>query len=220
MPSLIEVYGSLKVYPMRLNHAVAQICAEIDKEKFLFGPFLCNHSYGICRAAEKYHGGDATQTYGGDTTGVLFDGKVISRIYRYTHAELLKEFERRAKVQFAPFPLPHASLFAYYGEGYYAYANDTTGYIMMAYDVLHIFTKKQGNYPEKLYPLPIQDTYHADKDGRLVILTKDAMERVRSLDAGIFADPFVWLVNESTNTKRTMVFEGTPVLPQEETQDG
>jgi len=220
MPSLIDVYGPIKVFPMRVNHRVTHICAEINKEQYLFSPFLCNQSYGIRTAGTKCHGGDASAEYAGRISGVLFNGHLIKQVYRYSHEELLGEFQRRAKVQFAPFPLPNASLFAYYGEGYYAYANDTTGYIMMAFDVLHIFTKKQGNYPDKLYALPVQERYHADKDGRLVILTQDAIERVRSIDAGVFADPFVWLVDEGTKTKHTMVFQGVPVLPTEETKDG
>ena len=32
MPSLIDVYGPIKVFPMRVNHSVTHICAEINKE--------------------------------------------------------------------------------------------------------------------------------------------------------------------------------------------
>jgi len=157
----------------------------------------------------------ASIEYTPEASGVLWNGQLTKQIYRYEDLQVLSEIERRCRQQSVPFPLPHAQLYVYYGEGYLAYANEAMGYIMMNFDVLHIFTKKQGNYPERIYPLKLQDRYHMDRDGRLVILMKDALQRIRDLDAGVFADPFVWLEQED-KVRRTMVYQGTPMLPTEE----
>ena len=224
MPSVIEVYGhepTVQVYPTQVTYNIGQMCLKIESDYYRFAPFLANNSYGL-HQMRKHRAGDATGAYPINKTGVLWDGSLIKRIYRYTHEQLMGELKRRATAQRTLFPLPNAKFLVHYGEGHLAYANDTTGYEMAFWDVLHIFTKRQGNYPDKLFAYAEQAVYYMDEGGRLVTLVADAIERIKQLDASVFADPFVWL-EETVNgdkLRRTTVFEGTPVRPPEEESNG
>jgi len=214
---MFDVYGPLQIFPGRVYGLSNKLYLRIERDTYEFSPFLFNNSYGIYNLHKDIVVDDCSANFPTKTSGILFSGEVLHRIYRYDHDRLMSEFQRRARKQRLLFPLPNASLYGYYGAGYMVYANTEAGYTMMAHDVLHVFTKRQGNFLAPLYPYPNRETYYMDDAGRLVTYMPEAIQRIQQLDVGIFADPFVWALYKGG--RKTSVFEGIPMLPREVTNN-